>query len=217
MRQFWFLFLAGMFLFGCGDDNGNGDNPDGGKAGSSDSFEYQGQTYKTVAIGTQTWMAENLNYDVPESKCYDNNPNNCAKYGRLYTWHTAMEVCPAGWHLPSEEEWDKLVTYVKAEGDCFLGIEYCLKAKNGWYDEDDVGGNGTDEFKFAALPGGRYESEDGFSNEREDGYFWGSSTQDFVWSPDRPNWGYYVVIHYNGNGNGYIDKSSMYSVRCIKD
>ena len=107
-----------------------------------------GKKYKTVKIGSQMWMAENLNYNASDSKCYDNNPDNCAKYGSLYNWNTAKTACPKGWHLPSKAELEKLTSAVK------------LKAKSGW----NSNGNGTDNFGFSALPGGYGLSGGLFSN-----------------------------------------------------
>jgi len=64
-----------------------------------------GQSYGTVTISNKTWMAKNLNYNAPSgSKCYD-----CDKYGRLYNWETARIVCPTGWHLPTQTEWNSLI------------------------------------------------------------------------------------------------------------
>jgi len=106
------------------------------------TFSCDSGGFKTVKIGNQVWMAENLNIDIPSSKCYENNPENCKKYGRLYNWDAAKTICPKGWHLPSNAEWDNLV-----KG--FIGDEAGkkLKAKNGWNEN----GNGTDDFGFSAL------------------------------------------------------------------
>jgi uncharacterized protein (TIGR02145 family) len=140
-----------------------------------------GQTYKTVKIGRQTWMAQNLNYEtLSGSWCYiDHNKYwhygdsifYCNTYGRLYDWYAAKIACPAGYHLPSFEEWDKLVATVGDEN--VAGTR--LKAKSGWdfydckeaeiFDDENCygrDGNGTDDFGFSALPGGL--RDDGYDN-----------------------------------------------------
>jgi uncharacterized protein (TIGR02145 family) len=126
-----------------------------------------GQTYKTVKIGNQTWMAENLNFEAKGSKCYDNKPDNCKKYGRLYDWKTANEACPKGWKLPSNAEWQTLADF--AGGDDKAGKK--LKASSGWNDN----GNGVDAVGFSALPGGFGNTEEGESKVGELGSWWISS------------------------------------------
>jgi uncharacterized protein (TIGR02145 family) len=167
------------------------------------------QTYKTVVIGRQTWMAENLNYEAEGSKCYDDDPSNCATYGRLYDWETAMTVCPSGWHLPSQAEWNTLSSYVKATSNCSDCDATKLKATHGW-----VSYNSTDEYGFSALPGGWCRSDGLFDVIGYNGYWWVASEYD--------NHNAYVKYLYHNDINEkqswyQNNKSFLFSVRCLLD
>ncbi|MDR2593245.1 MAG: PEGA domain-containing protein, partial [Fibromonadaceae bacterium] len=163
-----------------------------------------GKKYRTVMIGTQTWMAENLNYNANSSKCYENKPANCEKYGRLYNWNTAKMACPKGWHLPSDNEWQTLVNF--AGGNGIAGKN--LKAKNGW----NSNGNGEDAFGFSALPGGYSSSGGSFGSIGYDGNWWSSSEY-------KGNNAYNRYMYYSYEKVSYSDgvKSSLQSVRCLQD
>jgi uncharacterized protein (TIGR02145 family) len=163
-----------------------------------------GKVYKTVKIGTQIWMAENLNYEAEGSKCYDNNPANGQKYGRLYNWETAKKACPPGWHLPSDAEWQELVN--SAGGDKIAGEE--LKAKSGW----NSNGNGTDEYGFSALPGGRGYSDGVFDFAGSNGYWW-SATEYSASSA----WYRYMLYGRADVLRDSNDKTYLRSVRCVQD
>ena len=160
------------------------------------------KTYKIVKIGEQTWMAENLNYEAKDSKCYKDKPKNCAKYGRLYNWETAKESCPSGWHLPSGAEWEVLRNNAG-------GKVYELKAKSGW--GWFVSMSGTDKYGFSALPGG-YGGSCSFGDVGDGGYWWSS---DGINSKNA----YYLIRNddISGSGWGKYTKSSLYSVRCVQD
>ena len=208
-----------------------------------------GQTYKTITIApegtdySEVWMAENLNYaytGVPfdngyytsdsTSWCYDNDPANCAKYGRLYTWAAAMDsvgewstngkgcgygkecsatspvrgVCPKGWHLPSHDEWEALFTAVG--GSSTAGSK--LKSATGW----SSSGNGTDTFGFSALPAGRRDINSLYDDEGFIAYFWSSTEGISVRA-------YGMLLGY-GDDYAYlydINMSYGFSVRCLKD
>jgi len=189
------------------------------------SVNYGGETYQTVVIGSQIWFQRNLNYDVQGSVCYDNDPANCTKYGRLYDWATAMAlspscdsiscagqlkpkhqgICPSGWHIPSNADWNELMRYVDGESWTAGGK---LKAKSGW----NEGGNGTDEFGFSALPGGY-----GYSG----GYFYVVGNIGRWWSSSEylSYYAYYWRMYYIGESASldHDGKLFLYSVRCVQD
>jgi len=164
-----------------------------------------GQTYKTVKIGTQTWMARNINYQTKSgSWCYKNSADSCNKYGRLYDWNTVKTVCPKGWKLPSNEEWNGLVATVG--GEEIAGNK--LKSKSGWNEN----GNGTDNYGFSALPGGtRYF----------DGYFGYAGYNGFWWTATEYSDGYayyrFMIYYFDSVFEYNIVKSDGFSARCVAD
>ena len=212
-----------------------------------------GQTYKTVTIGTQTWMAENLNYaytDVPykrgdytsdsTSYCYKDDANNCSKYGRLYTWAAAMDsvgtwstngkgcgygttcsstypvrgICPKGWHLPTEAEFETLFTAVGGQST-FVGESIAgkvLKSTTGWPYRDITNEEAfafEDAFAFSALPAGYRDLNENFRSEGYGAYFW-SSTEGNSGNAYGMGLGYSAGLDNCTKGLGF-------SVRCLKD
>ena len=197
------------------------------------------KVYKTVKIGAQTWMAENLNYAdssmtpslLNRSWCHSNDSANCAVAGRLYTWAAAIDsvalydggngvdcgcrktctlpdtvygICPPGWHLPTQAEWDTLLTAVG--GSSTAGTK--LKSQTGWYSN----GNGTDIYGFSGLPVGlRYYNGDFYDANGYTG-FW-SATQHSSYAA------YYMYLDFGGYLADLYDdgKNFGYSVRCLKD
>jgi uncharacterized protein (TIGR02145 family) len=163
-----------------------------------------GKTYKTVKIGKQVWMAENLAYKPSSGNywAYDNNSSNVNKYGYLYDWQTAKNVCPTGWHLPSDAEWTELTNFVGRNP----GTK--LKAKSGW----SSNGNGTDYYDFSALPGGRRRDGGDFDSIGGNGYWW-SSTEYYT------SIAWYRVMTSSTRSvyRSYDSKSWGLSVRCLRD
>jgi uncharacterized protein (TIGR02145 family)/uncharacterized repeat protein (TIGR02543 family) len=173
------------------------------------------KTYKKVTISGQTWMAQNLNYDDPNDipgvvtdTCYSNSADSCAKYGRAYTWSIAMGgntpapgssvqgVCPSGWHVPSYDEWNTLITH--AGGASTAGTK--LKSSVGWYRYDGIPA-GTDEYGFSALPNN------------------GNYGQGGIWWTANNNYNYMSMSYSSQSVNNYSNGSqtNLYSVRCVQD
>jgi uncharacterized protein (TIGR02145 family) len=184
--------------------------------------------YKTVSIGSQLWMAENLKttkyndgVSIPHvisssewnnlpthAYCWFNNDASAYKgtYGALYNWYAVNsgKLCPSGWHVPTDDEWTVLVTYVE-------GSAGKLK-ESGTSHWPSPNGEATNETGFTALPGGQRFIDGSFVNFGSTGAWW-SSTE---WSP---SWAWYRGM---GSINNFIDRSSYYkylgeSVRCVKD
>ena len=162
-----------------------------------------GKVYKIVKVGSKTWFAENLNYNMEGSECYENSADSCAKYGRLYDWSTAVKACPAGWRLPIDAEWTALENSVG--GSETAGKK--LKSANGWKDK----GNGTNEYGFSAMPGGN-----GYGGSFKDaaGYgVWWSTTEYSASSA----WYRFMGYDNDSVGRDYFVKAVQMSVRCIEN
>ena len=213
--------------------------------------ERDGQTYRTVKIGTQWWMAENLNYGdsvtTPSLKgnswCYENDEEICAEAGRLYTWTAAVDtvklandvdnplncssseycplpakvqgICPDGWHLPSVEELDTLIS--TAGGILIAGK--ILKSQTGWFNDH----NGSDGLGFSVLPAGYVLHKYVFQSYGYRTYIWSSSqSYNSVQGRSSVHLSLRAILLYIDHADEYAnlynhEKIYGYSVRCIKD
>ena len=226
------ISLAMVFM-ACDDstsasDNGGNGGGNGGNGGADvtctnepvncPDVEYENEVYdirdckhyKIKAFGTQTWMIENLNYTScnisGENWCYEDKPENCEQYGRLYTWTAAMGLdksyqknyvnladgtvtrglCPAGYHIPSDAETDILIAYL---------------------------GDNVDEFNFQY--GGR-NSFAGFDDLGREAYLWTADEDHSELGGPRNarSWSYWENFSFGG---GSVFKDSGLSIRCVKD
>jgi len=225
--------LALAFTFSCssdgGDNDGSGDgtsSPSSGAAGNNKCTD--AASCKKKQIGNRVWMAENLNINVAGSVCYEKKDANCDKYGRLYTWAAAMGIdakyneqswggndarhkgiCPNGWHIPSNDDWEELENYVESSNGCSSGCaaKY-LKAKSGW----NSGGNGNDKYGFSALPGGLGRSGGDFYNVGIIGIWWSATEYGSGRASFRDMDYYFENVDWN-----YGSKDDLFSVRCVQD
>ena len=180
-------------------------------AACSESFTdpRDGKSYDVVQIGSQTWMAENLNYEIEGSACPEGDNRNCSKYGRLYTWDMARTVCPEGWRLPDSADFEKLIS--AAGGAEVAGG--ALKSTSGWFKK----GNGSDDYGFKALPAGYRLG----GSESAPGKFDGIGGYAHLWSavgtPD--GLAYYMLLDFSIKAAklSAFGKDEARSVRCVRE
>ena len=265
------LVSSGLIVTACGDDNSvvrdnlPGSVPEGVEFGSFVDNR-DGEFYATVVIGDQEWMAENLRYIPPKggSFCYDDDPKNCKKYGRLYTWGAVMDttgvtcdsddpecfncasnrrcyqcgmgtlcfvhttfrgICPEHWHVPSREEWQRLLglyaTQVKTNYSEYMdyeGVSNSFKDIRSW-------DKGTNLYGFSVMPAGVWiqrrvfdDTDDpngyikwDYFDKGSETYFWTSSERHFEYANAVRFYEYDVVNLL------YEDKYNGYSLRCVRD
>lgn len=197
-----------------------------------------GRIYKTVLIGSQEWMAENMNYESAGSYCYGDRAENCDNYGRLYKWNVALGlaesyqtksaksllekrvrgICPEGWHVPQPKEMSTLYSAIrqklkKSDGEYIEGVGTSLKKKTGWTEGEEAP-SGTDRFGFGGVPGGYRNVSGSFNYLGQDCNFWVAAESS---EPDHaPYWNLYFDNE-DFLGSYSNVKNSAYSVRCIKD
>jgi len=206
----------------------------GASASGTFTDSRDGQTYKWVTIGTQTWMAQNLNYNTANdtgSWCYNDSSANCTTYGRLYTWATAMGldtsynsklwqgsdsakhqgICPSGWHVPTDTEWGTLFAYVGSDS-----ARIRLSSTSGWASivagtsiiKDNT--NGTNWYSFNVFPVGW----------RSGSYFSFIDTTSCFWSSSEVNAAYTKGLNFSTTAIQISDtnniKTSGFSLRCLK-
>jgi len=181
-----------------------------------------GQIYRTVKVGNQTWMAENLNFLTSFSLRYENNAEFGKKYGMLYTYGQALKAVPEGWRLPSYEDWETLRRYADKTRryDFMEDSGEHLKSADGWkYPKDwepPAISNGKDTYSFKALPGGYAVDEESgmsFHGEGNNGTWWGNSDDDegkaLACTLDNESCNLKI---------GHYEKETwFFSVRCIKN
>lgn len=193
-----------------------------------------GHLYRQVRIGGQVWMAQNLNYKADGSFCYENKPQNCKVYGRLYTWVSAMGLpssyaissaaeviekehrgaCPEGFHMPKDNDMKALLSYIrkhnryeKENSGTLLKMAFSWKYSEEWP-------TGTDRYGFGAMASGFRNAQGVFKELGRDADFWVAEES------NSPSHAPYWNLYYDNDeflGDYSKKKSYAYSVRCLKD
>jgi len=151
-----------------------------------------GQVYETIKFGRQEWAAQNMNYQNPNSWCYNNNPENCEKFGRLYSYVGAAQACPPGWRLPTSRDWDRLIQHIGEES---AAIELREGGSSG----------------FNVLMAGVRYDYGAFNHLNENAYFWSH-----VFADNEPAWVYLIGRTMHTVSRIQSFSGTGFSVRCIR-
>jgi uncharacterized protein (TIGR02145 family) len=222
-----FILFIVLFLSSCKKETAKtvGSNFD-----TNTLFDIDGNKYSVVKIGEQSWMAENLRTTkyadgslIPNETSYEtwidlesgawcnyqNNDSIGERYGKLYNWYSVADprkLCPLGWHVPSDTEWDQLVDYLG--GFPIAGGK--MKDTILWQSPNTGASNISG---FSALPGGAcINSSNQFYSLGTYGNWWSSSE-----STARFAWNRALGYETEGSGRNYFNKIAGFSVRCVKD
>jgi uncharacterized protein (TIGR02145 family) len=188
-----------------------------------------GQIYRTIVIGDQTWLAENMNYQIAGSWWYRDDPANAKPYGRLYTWEAARNACVPGWHLPDDTEWQQLARSVGGYRDMDQGYPRTgmnVGRPNDAFNSLIEGGSSG----FEAVLGG-YRTDDGwFEEQGRSGFYWSSTPREYFGDLGRVEtaWAYYFYLlsgvpelrrdaEFPLSAAGPMTRRCALSVRCVRD
>ena len=174
--------------------------------------------YKTIGIGSQVWMKENLNYIVDSSYCFRDDKELCKIYGRLYQWNANIgskdekeNICPKGFHVPSSKDWETLKSFVRSTFD---RVDYTriLGTKDGWEKRTEWYIGNEDLVGFSALPSGMRGNRGLYDEEYDAAYF---CTTDYTDTS-------YTAYKLQKLGREYLfgvesAKNSVCALRCLKD
>jgi uncharacterized protein (TIGR02145 family) len=231
-KKFWYcvliIIIIGtgevIFLTGCEKDENKPEIEYGA------ATDIDGNVYDAVNLGSQSWFTENLktsNYSNGDPiatglsdddwynttsgafAIYNNDIGNNSTYGKLYNWAAAVDsrnICPVGWHVPSDSEWATLVDYLG--GESIAGGKLKEAGTSHWNDPNEA----SDKSKFSALPGGQRTFYGSYAALGDYGYWW-TTTEGFA----DGSWGYSMVNSENFIKRLNYTKEVGFSVRCIKD
>jgi len=163
--------------------------------------------YKYVKIGSQYWMAENLNFRSKNSWCYENKKENCDTYGRLYFWESATKACPRGWHLPGAEDWSELIKYL---GGLDVAGGKMKKTRSAHWLAPNA--SASKNRGFAALLSGYRSADRTFRQHQKSVSFWSSNERSTSHA-----WYWMLSNNREGASRSYAYKVCGFSVRCVRD